>query len=519
MMLGLTTETLDSRLMALLAQLETLETHMSRMEWQRQRAEDDAVRQMMRTHVLEARAQIDTVEDTDSSSNDAMTPESIQAMIDRVIQTNSTHTQDDASHNSGGGLRRHVQPARVCSYTNFMKCQPLSFKGTECIVGLSQWLEKIESVFHISSYAIDKQVKFATCTLLGASLTWVRGNDVAAYTQRFQELALMCTKFLADETEKIDKYISGLPDNIHGNVMFARPKTLDDAIELANDLMDQKLRMKHFKNKSLEARIVVHEKNEAVYEEDIVFLNAKDKAGLGYDSQMNESEVVNSVFNGKESDVDDSPVNDRFKTDDSVYKAKDTDRDNDSVFRPKPDQTKPKFTKITFVKSDENVKYVNKENTHRQEEYLRKIVTKSGQVPVNAAKQSSPRAATLISTARPVNTTAPKSKVNDALPKTYSYFKAHSPVRRVFTQKLAAKTYNLNEKVKTARVNNVTTAGLKVVVNAAVGNGENVVKSLACWIWRPTGNVIDHTSKDSRSYIFKRFDYVDLQGRLKSLMA
>nr|GEV97584.1 hypothetical protein [Tanacetum cinerariifolium] len=56
-----------------------------------------------------------------------------------------------------------------------------------------------------------------------------------------KELALMCTKFLADETEKVDKYISGLPDNIHGNVMSARPKTLDEAIELANDLMDQKL--------------------------------------------------------------------------------------------------------------------------------------------------------------------------------------------------------------------------------------------------------------------------------------
>ncbi|GJQ89778.1 hypothetical protein Tco_0000917 [Tanacetum coccineum] len=38
---------------ALLARLETLETHMTRMEWQRQRAE---VRQIMRTHVLEARA-------------------------------------------------------------------------------------------------------------------------------------------------------------------------------------------------------------------------------------------------------------------------------------------------------------------------------------------------------------------------------------------------------------------------------------------------------------------------------
>nr|GEW57023.1 reverse transcriptase domain-containing protein [Tanacetum cinerariifolium] len=70
----------------------------------------------------------------------------------------------------------------------------------------------------------------------------VRGNDVAAYTQRFQELALTCTKFLSDETEKVDKYINGLSDNIHGNVMSARPKTLNEAIELANDLMDQKLR-------------------------------------------------------------------------------------------------------------------------------------------------------------------------------------------------------------------------------------------------------------------------------------
>ncbi|GJY99501.1 putative reverse transcriptase domain-containing protein [Tanacetum coccineum] len=45
-----------------------------------------------------------------------------------------------------------------------------------------------------------------------------------------------------DETEKVDKYISGLPDNIYGNIKSARPKTLDETIELANDLMDQKLR-------------------------------------------------------------------------------------------------------------------------------------------------------------------------------------------------------------------------------------------------------------------------------------
>ncbi|GKF76702.1 hypothetical protein Tco_0229172 [Tanacetum coccineum] len=163
-------------------------------------------------------------------------------MINRAIQINSTNNQDDRSQSLGRGLGRPVQPARVCSYTDFMKCQPFNFKGTEGVVGLSQWLKKMESVFHIShdaAYAMtlrtlkkkstDKYCPKGEIKKLEIEL-WnhkVRGNDVAAYTQCFQELALMCTKFLADETKKVDKYISGLPDNIHGNVMSARPKTLD----------------------------------------------------------------------------------------------------------------------------------------------------------------------------------------------------------------------------------------------------------------------------------------------------
>nr|GEY51590.1 putative reverse transcriptase domain-containing protein [Tanacetum cinerariifolium] len=52
---------------ALLARLETLETHMSRMKWQCQSTKDLAVTQMMRIHTLEARARTDTVEDASSS--------------------------------------------------------------------------------------------------------------------------------------------------------------------------------------------------------------------------------------------------------------------------------------------------------------------------------------------------------------------------------------------------------------------------------------------------------------------
>ncbi|GKF29383.1 reverse transcriptase domain-containing protein, partial [Tanacetum coccineum] len=69
----------------------------------------------------------------------------------------------------------------------------------------------------------------------------VKGNNVPTYTECFQELTLICTKFVANETEKVDKYISGLPNNIYGNVKSSRPKTLDETIELANNLMDQKL--------------------------------------------------------------------------------------------------------------------------------------------------------------------------------------------------------------------------------------------------------------------------------------
>ncbi|GJT57937.1 uncharacterized mitochondrial protein-like protein [Tanacetum coccineum] len=168
-----------------------------------------------------------------------------------------------------------------------------------------------------------------------------------------------------------------------------------------------------------------------------------------------------------------------------------------------------------------NVQRVNHQNKFTHPHPKRNFVptavtTKSGLglVLVNAAKQSSPRAATSISIARHVNTDALKQKVK---PTSYSYFKAHSPLRRPFNQKLAAKTNNFNKKVYTAKVNNVTTVGTSVVVSTAKGKRENAVKSSACWIWRPTGKVIDHISKDSGSYMPKRFDYVDPQGRLKHM--
>ncbi|GJT89254.1 reverse transcriptase domain-containing protein [Tanacetum coccineum] len=69
----------------------------------------------------------------------------------------------------------------------------------------------------------------------------VKGTDVVGYNQRFQELALMCARMFSEESDKIEKYVGGLPDMIHGSVMASKPKTMQDAIEFATELMDKKI--------------------------------------------------------------------------------------------------------------------------------------------------------------------------------------------------------------------------------------------------------------------------------------
>nr|GEV25415.1 hypothetical protein [Tanacetum cinerariifolium] len=69
----------------------------------------------------------------------------------------------------------------------------------------------------------------------------VKGNDLTAYTQRFQELILLCTRMVPDEEDRVEGFIGGLPDNIQGNVIDANPARLQDAIRISNQLMDKKL--------------------------------------------------------------------------------------------------------------------------------------------------------------------------------------------------------------------------------------------------------------------------------------
>ncbi|GKA52207.1 reverse transcriptase domain-containing protein [Tanacetum coccineum] len=255
---------------ALEAQVTVLETEPRRHEWQRQAADDFAIRHIMHTQALEAGARVDTLEDTGVAA--------------AMAEAEASRVRNGYGINGSGP--RPAQAVRECSYSEFLKCKPLDFKGTEGVIGLTRWFEKMESVFSISNCTASCQVKFATCTLQDDALTWwnahvktttpeaahampwatlkkmmtdkycprgeikkietemwnlkVKGTDVVAYNRRFQQLALMCARMFPEEVDKIEKYIGGLPDMILGSVKASKPKTMQEAIEFTTELMDEK---------------------------------------------------------------------------------------------------------------------------------------------------------------------------------------------------------------------------------------------------------------------------------------
>ncbi|GJS15651.1 retrovirus-related pol polyprotein from transposon TNT 1-94 [Tanacetum coccineum] len=197
-------------------------------------------------------------------------------------RADSNNTGGSGSTNTGGTV---VPEMHGCSYKTFMNGKPHSFKGTEGVVGLKRWFEKMEQVFEICKCAEDDKVKFAMCTFEGRALTWwngnvqtlglananqipwsnvkammtteycpateiqrmeqelwtltLKGDDIEAYNNRFHELALMCHELVPTEKKKIERYVRGFPERIKGNITSSKPATLHEAINMARELVEQ----------------------------------------------------------------------------------------------------------------------------------------------------------------------------------------------------------------------------------------------------------------------------------------
>ncbi|GJZ95436.1 hypothetical protein Tco_0667770 [Tanacetum coccineum] len=96
----------------------------------------------------------------------------------------------------------------------------------------------------------------------------------------------------------------------------------------------------------------------------------------------------------------------------------------------------------------------------------------------------------LVNTARQVNTAHSKTTVNAARPKSYLSKTAHSTVKRPIHKNTSFKNSNIDQRAS------------------------------ACWVWKPKTKVLDHVSRhNSASITLKKFNYIDAQGRSKSVMA
>ncbi|GJT92990.1 reverse transcriptase domain-containing protein [Tanacetum coccineum] len=110
-----------------------------------------------------------------ATTTTTVTEAQLQALIDQGVVAAMAEAKASRvrnSYDSNGSRPRPAQAVRECSYSEFLKCKPLDFKGTEGVIGLTRWFEKMESVFSISNCTVASQVKFATCTLQDDALTW-----------------------------------------------------------------------------------------------------------------------------------------------------------------------------------------------------------------------------------------------------------------------------------------------------------------------------------------------------------
>ncbi|GKE64043.1 hypothetical protein Tco_1518204 [Tanacetum coccineum] len=67
----------------------------------------------------------------------------------------------------------------------------------------------------------------------------VKGNDLKTYVRRFQELTILCPNMVPNTEKLMEAFIGGLPRSIEGNVTASKPQTLEEAINIAQRLMDQ----------------------------------------------------------------------------------------------------------------------------------------------------------------------------------------------------------------------------------------------------------------------------------------
>nr|GEZ43497.1 reverse transcriptase domain-containing protein [Tanacetum cinerariifolium] len=145
-------------------------------------------------------------------------------VVDSIATALETQTATMAEANN---FIREIPIAKKGNYKEFISCQPFYFNDTKGVVGLIRWFERTELVFSRRNCAEENKVAFAT------------GNDLITYVRKFQELAVLCPNMVPNNEKLMEVFIDGLPRSIKRNITASKPQTLEEAINIAQRLMDQ----------------------------------------------------------------------------------------------------------------------------------------------------------------------------------------------------------------------------------------------------------------------------------------
>ncbi|GJW81096.1 putative reverse transcriptase domain-containing protein [Tanacetum coccineum] len=121
-----------------------------------------------------------------------------------------------------------------CTFAGFMNCNPTVFHGLD-IVNQMPWTEMKQLM--TAEFCPIEELQRMEDELWNLK---AKEYNSFAYTQRFNELALMCLRMVEPESVKVDAYIRGLTDNIKGEVTSSKPANLNEAVRMAHKLMEQK---------------------------------------------------------------------------------------------------------------------------------------------------------------------------------------------------------------------------------------------------------------------------------------
>ncbi|GJR56707.1 reverse transcriptase domain-containing protein [Tanacetum coccineum] len=108
---------------------------------------------------------------------------------------------------------------------------------------------------------------------------------------------MMCTKMVPEEEDQVEKFIGGLPDNIQGNVIAAKPTRLQDVVRIANNLMDQKLKGYAVKNTKNKIRLEVNQRDNHGQQQPFKRQNVRGRnVARAYTTGNNERKSYNGPF-------------------------------------------------------------------------------------------------------------------------------------------------------------------------------------------------------------------------------